>query len=183
MTLQEGKRKVCELLDEYGLGGGVDAELEAKMADLFDMAQKDLAARCPIVRSFTLTRIPGVTEYEMPRDFRTLRYIERDGVNRTSRYRWRGEKLVVPENERGVIEIGYTAIPATISPDTPESTAFEIREDAQQAMPFFVAAMVLANDLVSDANIFLAMYRMAADSLPEESSPAPIRLRCTLFRG
>ncbi len=43
MTLGEGKKKVYELLDEYGDGSSVDEDLEARMADLFDIAQKKLA--------------------------------------------------------------------------------------------------------------------------------------------
>ena len=45
MTLGEGKEKVYKLLDEHSSGGEVahDADIEMKMADFFDIAQKKCA--------------------------------------------------------------------------------------------------------------------------------------------
>ena len=45
MTLEEGERRVYMLLDEYSSGGALtrDADIEAKMADFFDIAQKQAA--------------------------------------------------------------------------------------------------------------------------------------------
>ena len=46
MTLGEGKRKALMLMDEYSSSGvlTVDEDLELRMADFFDLAQKNIAA-------------------------------------------------------------------------------------------------------------------------------------------
>ena len=57
MTLGEGKRKVLMLLDEYSSGGEltVDEDIEKKMADFFDTAQKDMASFKRIIRTQEIT--------------------------------------------------------------------------------------------------------------------------------
>lgn len=67
MTLEEGKRKVYKLLDEYSSGGVItqDADIENKMADFFDTAQKDMANYKKIVRE-TSFRIATKEIYPLP---------------------------------------------------------------------------------------------------------------------
>ena len=61
MTLGEGKRKVLMLLDEYSSGGEltVDEDIEKKMADFFDTAQKDMASFKRIIRTQEITLTGG----------------------------------------------------------------------------------------------------------------------------
>ena len=180
MTLGDGKRKVYELLDEYGVSGeGVDSDMAAKMNDLFDISQKEIAKRQKILRFYEIERESGVTEYPMPAGFLKLRRLRRDGQITRRRYEWRGKSIVIPESEPGEFEAEYFSAPETIGPDTPDEHEFEVREDACQAMPFFVAAMVLSSDLVQDANIYLSMYQMALQeldtTLPGEDGGAVLR--------
>lgn len=81
MTLQEGKRKVYMLMDEYSSGGTItpDEDIENKMADFFDTAQKQVCALKPIRKLVELERVSGQTAYDMPADFRKLCCIYRNG--------------------------------------------------------------------------------------------------------
>ncbi|MBO4914670.1 MAG: hypothetical protein J5449_05625, partial [Oscillospiraceae bacterium] len=67
MTLNEGKRKVLMLLDEYSSGGAVefDADIDVRMNDFFDAAQKDIAQWQPIVRRAEVT-LDGTGQQELP---------------------------------------------------------------------------------------------------------------------
>ena len=180
MTLGEGKERVYMLLDEYGDGSNIDEELESKMPRFFDMAQKEIAQRQPIVRLYAVEREEGVTEYEMPEDFRVLRRVYADGV-RTRRYRWKAGKLIIPERDTAVVEVEYNATPATITEDTDDEHVFDVSEEAAAAMPFFVAAMSLAADLVQNGDRLMQMYSMMIANLATEE-PGGAQLRQALWR-
>ena len=166
MTLGEGKRKVYELLDEYSGGAQqVDADLEAKMADFFDIAQKKLAQVSRIYRTRTLERQSGITEYELPEDCLELCRVWRDG-RPWNGFRRKADRLLVPERTEGALELEYAALPADISESTTDGYEFEVGEAAAQAMPFFVAAQVLSADLVQDAGTLLGLYQVMVSDLP-----------------
>ena len=59
MTLGEGKRKVLMLIDEYSSGGSitVDQDLNMRMADFFDLGQKNIATRIPPMEPMADERI------------------------------------------------------------------------------------------------------------------------------
>ena len=176
MTLEEGKKKVYMLLDEYGSGDGVDEDLEAKMNSLFDMAQKDVAKICRIVRTVEMC---GEGRYAMPADFIALQRIWKNGENVTRKCTWRGGELVLGVGER--VEMDYFAAPATIDDSTPEFWEFELREDACEAMPFYVAGMVLSSDLVQDGKIYLDLYEKAKRELSSVVPGSECRVVNSLF--
>lgn len=166
MTLDEGKRKVYMLLDEYSSGGALtrDADIEAKMADFFDTAQKQAAEIKKIRRMYAVERKAGQTHYPMPKDFlKLVRVWKGDMVSKT--FAWKGNSIIIPENEKAPIEIEYFAIPATIDPNTPGSYEFEVGEDAAKALPYFVASQQLITDLVMDYGALYAIYRNMLDTL------------------
>ena len=74
MTLEDGKRRVYMLLDEYSSAGAItrDGDIEAKMADFFDIAQKQAAEIKKIRRMYKIERKAGKTHYPMPKDFLKL---------------------------------------------------------------------------------------------------------------
>lgn len=182
MTFLEGKNKVLKLLDEYGAGVGGEEELELRMADFFDIAQKRLAQirRIPALRE--LERREGVTEYDMPEDFLALRCIYR-GSRPWKGFEWRAGKLVVPESERERIVIEYCRLPATVTEETPDDYVFEIAEDAAQCMVFFVAGQCLISDLLQDGSAFMDIYERMVRELGGETAANRSAVRNTLFRG
>ncbi len=171
MTLEEGKRKVYMLLDEYSSGGALtrDADIEAKMADFFDTAQKQAAEFKKIRRMHTIERKAGQTHYPMPGDFlKLVRVWKGDMVTKT--FSWKGNSIIIPESEKAPIEIEYFALPTTIGPNTPDSYEFEVGEDAAKALPYFVASQQLIADLVMDYGALYTIYREMLNSLIKSDS-------------
>lgn len=168
MTLGEGKRKVLMLLDEYSSGGEltVDEDIEKKMADFFDTAQKDMASFKRIIRTQEITLTGGEGErvlYDLPADFAgTFRIWKGD---RLKQYPVIGGKLAAGPEETGTLLLEYFAVPGTIGPDTADTYAFEVSEDAAACLPFFVAAQQLMPDLVVDYSAFLNTYYAMRNAL------------------
>ena len=162
MTLGEGKQKVYKLLDEYGAGDSVDEDLEAKMNDFFNTAQLDVAKISKIVRTIEME---GEGRHPMPKGFLSVHRIWKEGRNVTRKCCWRGGELVLKKGE--VVELDYFSAPETIDDETGDEWEFEVREDACEAMPFYVAGMVLSSDLVQDAQIYLDLYERAKRNLSQ----------------
>ena len=182
MTLGEGKRKVYELIDEYSSGGAVskDEDIEHKMADFFDIAQKQVAAVQRIVRLKEIERAPGQTEYEMPPNFDSLYRVWRNGRVKNG-YAWKNGKIILPESDGGRIEIEYFAIPEKIGPETPDDYVFEVRDDGCQAMCLYVAAQQLVADLIIDYGALFQLYQNQLSTL-STTLPGGIGLRNTFYR-
>ena len=185
MTLGEAKDKVYMLLDEHSAGGVIehDEDLELKMAYFFDIAQKLLAQVKKILRSKTVTPVPGRTEYPMPADFRSVYRVWRDGKIATARYHWRKGRMVVPEGDGArEILVEYFAVPASIPIDAPDDYEFEIDEDAAQCMPYYVAAQHLLPDLVMDYAGMLRMFDRAVAMLDTSVPGDTGRVAQTFYR-
>ena len=186
MTLGEAKNRVYMLLDEHSAGGVVehDPDIELKMTRFFDIAQKQLAQVKKIVRTKKITAVYGKTEYALPDDFMGLCRIWRDGQIVTSRYAFRGNKILIPERYAGQeILVEYFAVPETIDPDAADDYEFELTEDACACMPYYVAAQQLLPDLVMDYGAMLTMYQLAVQNLSTGIPGAGARLQQTFFRG
>lgn len=167
MTFGEGKRQVLLLMDEYSSGGTrtPDADIEAKMADFFTVAQRNVAAYQKIVREYTPQGEAGMTgtvECVMPEDFGGLFRVWR-GERVTRRYRWKGGAVLIPAEDVGKVTVEYFAVPAPIPQEAGDDYAFEVSEAGAACMPFFVAAMQLMVDLVVDYQPLMDTYdRMLA---------------------
>jgi len=186
MTLGEAKNKVYMLLDEHSAGGEVehDEDIELKMTYFFDIAQKALAQIKKIVKVRKISPVSGKTEYAMPGDFINVYRVWRAGEPATSRYRWRGGKIIIPERDAGKeILVEYFAMPETIDPDADDDYEFEIAEDAAECMPYYVAAQQLLPDLVMDYQGMLQMYGQAVAALDTSRPGENGRLAQTFFRG
>lgn len=182
MTLGDGKRRVLMLLDEYSSGGAItkDKDIENKMADFFDTAQKEMAGYKKIIRKTEISLAPGTgdfTYYPLPKDFGKTFRVWKNG-RMIAGYPVIGGKLAVPSDESGTIILEYFAMPETITPSTPDDYEFEVSEDAANCLPFYVAAQHLIADLVVDYGAFWQMYlnmRAALDtSLPSSGGAAHV---------
>lgn len=192
MTLGEGKEKVYQLLDEYSSGGTVttDEDIENKMANFFDIAQKHVAQIRRIRRAWEIENVretvaDAPAEVPMPAGFLKLIAVWRDG-KRYRGYRWKAGKLVIPAGDTAeTIEIEYFALPETITGETADSYEFEVREEAANALPFFVAAQQLITDLVIDYAGLYAIYNDMLNLLAKQESEendGGAGLMNTLFR-
>lgn len=185
MTLGEGKRKVLMLLDEYSAGGTVtkDEDIDKKMADFFDMAQKDIAQHKGILRSAELVPDGSGRGCMLPDDFQKLFCVWRDGRLVNGPVIMAGQ-LLTRSGDTTPLLVEYFAKPKSIGPNTPDTDEFEVDEDAANCMPYFVAAQHLLPDLVVDYSAFWNMYltmKAALDvSLPDVGGG---RVRQALFRA
>lgn len=184
MTLGDAKRKVYMLLDEYSSGGSVttDADIEKKMADFFDMAVKDIAIVEKPIDYYEITRITGQTEYDMPSDFRQMRRVWRDGVDRTSRYKWRNKTITIPEEDTGDIEVEYFKTPETIAQNAADSTVLDCSEEAAVACCYYVASKQLIVDLVIDYSALEAIYQQMKQQCARNAAGFQGRIAQNLFR-
>lgn len=178
MTLGEGKKKAYELLDEYGTGGALDQDLETRIADHFDIAQKEIAKTAKIVKTVVMDE---AGEAEMPEDFYALCGVWKNGRNVTRYRTWIAGRLLVMPGETVTVE--YYAMPATIDEDTPDEWEFEVSEAACQAMPFFVAAQILSSDLVNDPSFYMQTYQMMVATLPQTPPGGAMRVRNSFYGG
>lgn len=175
MTLGDGKRKVLMLIDEYSSGGTItpDKDLDVKMADFFDLAQKNISSIKQIIRMFTPsapvpppgdTPATGFIACPLPDNFRSVFRIWKNG-KRASNYIFADGAILLPEGDIGSVVVEYFAIPATIPHDAPDDYEFEVDEDAAACMPYYVAAQQLIVDLVVDYQPLLDLYYRMVQSL------------------
>ena len=171
MTLGEAKRKVLMLLDEYSIGGEVsaDADVDAKMNDFFDIAQRDAAAWQPIVRRMELS-LDGSGSTELPDDVSRVIRVRKNGV-RVSGYEVVDGRLIYPEGDRSMLTLDYIARPEAITPDTTDDYEFEVSDEAANCLPFFVAAQDIVDNLVVDDAAFYSLYLQLRSMLPRSTIP------------
>lgn len=182
MTLGEGKRRVLMLLDEYSNGGTLllDADLNARMNDFFDIAQKDVAAWQPIVRRCEFV-LDGTGAALLPEGVAQVLRIRKDGV-RTMRYEILDGKVLSEPGDCSALTLDYIAQPQTITPETADDYAFEVSEDAAACLPLFVAAQQLIADVVVDYGAFYKLYLQMRAMLPR-SAASPGGMRQAFYRG
>jgi len=169
MTLGEGKRRVLMLLDEYSIDGAltVDEDLNARMNDFFDLAQRDVAAWQPIVRRISLA-LDGTGSQDLPPDVaRVIRVRGQDG--RAADCEVVDGKLLCAPGDTSVLTLDYIASPQKLGPDTADDCEFEVSEEAAACLPYFVAAQQLVADLVVDYGAFYNLYLQTRALLPRST--------------
>ena len=181
MTLGEGKRKVLMLLDEYSLDGAltVDADVNARMNDCFDMAQRDVASWQPIVRRASVA-LDGTGSMALSADVLRVVRIRRNGKNAADCEVVDG-RLLFRRGDTSTVTLDYIASARAITPDTPDDYVFEVGADAANCLPFFVAAQQLVPDLVVDYGAFYNLYLQMRAVLPRATLAGGVRQ--TLYGG
>ena len=175
MTLGEGKRKVLMLLDEYSSGGELteDEDINLKMNDLFDIAQKDVAQWQPIVRRGEV-RLDGTGSMALPADVSRVLCIRRNGAC-TSKYEVVDGKVLFETGDVSTLTLDYIAVPQTITPETEDDHEFEVSAEAANCLPFFAAAQQLIPDLVVDYGALYSIYQQMKSQLPRSVFSAGAR--------
>ena len=181
MNLGEAKKKTLMLLDEYSSGGEItiDEDIMLKMNQFFDLGQKDMAMYQPIIKK---TEVQLQEWVNLPTDFRS-QFRNWIGGRQVSTFPVVGGKMYCP-NQTGNMIVEYYAYPTTITDETPDTYEFEVKEDAANCLPFYVAAQQLITDLVVDYqalwNMYLTHKASVDTSLPSGGSFGGVRQ--TLFR-
>lgn len=184
MTFGDGKRKVLMLLDEYSSGGEItqDIDINNKMADFFDMAQKDMAQFQPIIAKTEITLDADDRFTDLPAGFLRYYRVWKDGVI------WKKYPVIdgqmYTKGESGTIVLEYVKQPETINSNTLDTYEFEVNEAAANCLPFYVAAQQLITDLVVDYSALWNMYLTHRAALPDcLPSTGTGRVRQALFGG
>lgn len=182
MTLGEGKRKVLMLLDEYSGGGEltVDVDMDAKMNDFFDAAQRDVALWQPIVRRMSIM-LDGTGSMALGENVLRVLRVRKDGI-RVSDYEIVDGKLLSNTGDTSELTIDYIASPQKITPETADGYEFEVSDEAANCLPFFVAAQHLIAELVVDYGAFYNLYLQMRGMLPR-STLCSGGMRQTLYKG
>lgn len=182
MTLAEGKRKVLMLLDEFSSGGEIetDEDIDAKMNDFFDMAQRDVAAWQPVVRHVSVT-LDGTGCMTLPEDVSRVIRICRNGV-RAACYEVIDGRLISRAGDTSTLTLDYIAAPSKITPETPDDYVFEVSEEAANCLPYYVAAQQLIADLVLDYSAFYNLYLQMRSMLPRSTILQGGSVRQALYR-
>lgn len=181
MTLGEAKRRTLMLLDAYSLDGAIliDEDLNRRMNDLFDMAQRDAAAWQPIVRRTSVT-LDGTGSMALDADVQRVLRIRRGGRAAPDCEAVDG-RLLFRYGDTSTVTLDYIASPQPITPDTPDDYRFEVSDGAANCLPHFVAAQQLIADLVVDYGAFYNTYLQMRAALPRSSLPGGVRQ--TLYGG
>ncbi len=145
----------------------------------FDIGQKALATRKRIVKVYEIPKTKALNgekylKYTMPADFYGLSRLWVD--EEVASGVWQGKRLILPAEETRKVEVEYYAYPTTITGATADDYEFEIEQDAQECLPFFVAAQHLVTDLVVDSSRILRIYEELAANLRDTLPPNPIRV-------
>ena len=107
-------------------------------------------------------KIPNFGEYayyNVPKDFYKAEKITVDGEP-TKNYYWENPKLLrLNYYNDGEFLLQYQAYPTTIDGDTPDTYEFEIDIEAQEALPYYVAAYCVVTEDQQYYVNFLSEYR------------------------
>jgi hypothetical protein len=188
MNLGEVKDRALMLMREWSTDGvkipdGDNADYLNSMYAFADIAQKQIAKRRRIRASYDITQTAEDTEtvemnkYDLPDDFYQLDkiiYTNEDGVYaQVTSFNWEGKKtLVIPNDITGTFHVHYFRLPTTITSTTDDSYEFEVDEDVQSAIPFFIAAQCMMDEDIGRATLKLNEYHaMLAeiDELPDNN--------------
>ena len=195
MTLGEGKQLVVALLDEYSNNGTIlGSEHRGRMDHMlrfslfFDLAQKQAALARPLVGETYLCQDtpgtePGWREYPLPAGFLRLRRLTDEQGRNWELFRLTGEGISLPESFQGVLRLEYDRVPATITLNTPDTTPFEVAEDAQAALPYSVAAQCLLQEEPETSAFLQEQFQNLLLNLRPERTSRQQRVENRLFGG
>ncbi len=148
MTLGEAKEKTLKILDE--LENSTSAlDYQQKFNSFFDMGQREIARVKQIIHIFPLENQKAEGDwcfYDMPEDFREFIGIVSKTSSDFKNYRWLGRTLLIPKGEEAGLIVQYFAYPAKIDDNTEDTYSFDIDEEAQEALPFYVAAQCVIKE-------------------------------------
>lgn len=146
MTLEEMKRKVYSLIEEYSEDADElteDEDLALKMNDVINQIQTELTRfkKIPANKTMTVQKDQEISLKNIDDMIYQLNIIK--GIS----YDTVGDNIIF--NEDGEAKIYYYKFPKQINADTPDTYKFELTTDLLEIMPYGVAADLLKSDVSS----------------------------------
>lgn len=163
MTLEEMKRKVYSLIEEYSEDADdltEDEDLALKMNGVINSIQNELTRFKKIPKDVTLNVTEGQEMYlkDIDKDLYQLMNIR--GVS----FDVMNDKIFFDES--GTAKVFYYKYPKQITSETDDSYKFELSTDLLEIMPYGVAGDLLKSDVSSQyGTIYSARYREMLQTL------------------
>jgi len=163
MTLEEMKKKVYSLIEEYSDDAAElteDEDLAAKINSVINQIQNELTRFKKIPKDVTLSVSEGQEMYfkDIDKDLYQLmniRGVSTDIMN---------DKIFF--NETGTANVFYYKYPKQITSETDDNYKFELSTDLLEIMPYGVAGDLLKSDVSSQYGaIYSARYREMLQTL------------------
>ncbi|KJS84987.1 MAG: hypothetical protein JM58_09465 [Peptococcaceae bacterium BICA1-8] len=129
--------------------------------------------------------IPYV-RYTMPTDFIMLKKVVHRTDPRQYRnlgdFQWEGKKtFVVNYDFTGSFDVYYYKQPTTIASDATDSVEFEIDEEAQDPIPYYMASFAIREENEGAANTLFAIYQNKLSNLPTSVAEGSHMVENSLF--
>jgi hypothetical protein len=122
--------------------------------------------------------------HPLPEDFGALRHVTAKPFYKTRglmrMYAVENGGIGFPWDFDGTAELTYTALPGAVDGDTPESYVLDAADEIADAIPYFAAALLLADEEPELAESYMRRYRSRVDSLDGGTGR---RVRNSLFGG
>ncbi len=115
------------------------------------------------------------TPFALPDDFHRVYKITLN--NKEPDHYFSGRMVYVKRCEQGELVIEYAAMPETITDATGDFYEFEIAEELQEAMCFYVAALLMQSENPSVYTILLSEYKSKLVNATTEIYPTQKRVR------
>ena len=176
MTLSELTDKTLRLMDEYSVNGvlvniNANKDYYNRIPVLANDAQKIAAKQEGFYRQAMLSSLTrargqqgGLIKYVAPEGFQQIFKLYSASFNGELPYIELGGAFFVPECiSEGILL--YRAAPQTIGPNTDKEYAFEVSDDAQTLLPYYVAAKLLETENSPLTDSLYAEWRMGLDGL------------------
>jgi hypothetical protein len=158
MDLLKCDEKIIKLINNYSNSGNLISDTDPNQLDytlrfrvLQDIAQKEIATIKKIQKYFTVEEADvtitdaSFIEIDMPTDYYQMKHVEHDLCDVQWRTRGRN-KIIVGKLVTFPIDVFYYAYPQDITDETVTTYEFEIDIEAQEAIPYYVAAHVLMDE-------------------------------------
>lgn len=103
-------------------------------------------------------------KYDMPTDFYKLDQVvvqnDADVYQQNVNYQWQGfNKMYINYEYSGSFDVHYYKYPTRITDATADSYIFEVSEEAADAIPYYMAAMAIMDEMPSMARLLLDEYK------------------------
>ena len=153
MTLEEMKKKVLGLIEEYSdvnVNLTDDLDIATKLNDVIQQVQMELCRMKKIPAKHVLN-VLDEAEYDLKKtpnfyQLENLRFLDDDGEE--TEFDIFGTFVEFPCP--GTATIYYFKYPERITSDTPDTYEFELDADALEVMPYGVAADLLKSDISNE---------------------------------
>lgn len=163
MTLEQMKKKVLKLIEEYDESQEThfteDEDIQNKLNDVINQIQYELAR---------IKKIPRYLEVEVTENqlltFKDLKKVTENEVYQVdiikgTEYEFKASGTIVKFLKKGTAEIELFVYPKRIDENTDNDYEFELSDDVLEIMPYGVAGDLLKSDISNGyGNIYTQKY-------------------------